>query len=78
MPTTARRRLKQSVALARQLLATKKAAASSEESRRQQEATISKLQQDLADAHRQLEQTAQPYAYLIESMRKVCGWFGIE
>lgn len=71
IPTTARRRLKQSVTLARQLLASKKTAQQAEQKQKTLQQAVEKMRRELSDAQELLDGTAQPYHYMIESMRKV-------
>jgi hypothetical protein len=71
IPTTARRRLKQSVTLARQLLAAKRTAQQAEQKQQKLQQAVEKMRRELSDAQELLDGTAQPYHYMIESMRKV-------
>ncbi|XP_069858959.1 progesterone-induced-blocking factor 1 isoform X1 [Dipodomys merriami] len=70
VPTTARRRLKQSVHLARRVLQLEKQNSSILRDLEQQKNQVTQLSQELDRANSLLNQSQQPYRYLIESVRQ--------
>ncbi|XP_011368083.1 progesterone-induced-blocking factor 1 isoform X1 [Pteropus vampyrus] len=70
VPTTAKRRLKQSVHLARRVLQLEKQNSSVLKDLEHQKDQVTQLSQELDRANSLLNQTQQPYSYLIESVRQ--------
>ncbi|XP_036890667.1 progesterone-induced-blocking factor 1 [Sturnira hondurensis] len=70
VPTTAKRRLKQSVHLARRVLQLEKQNSSVLKDLEHQKDQVTQLSQELDRANALLNQTQQPYRYLIESVRQ--------
>ncbi|XP_036866205.2 progesterone-induced-blocking factor 1 isoform X4 [Manis javanica] len=70
VPTTARRRLKQSVHLARRVLKLEKQNSLVVKDLEHQKDQVTQLSQELDRANSLLNQTQQPYRYLIESVRQ--------
>ncbi|XP_074234413.1 progesterone-induced-blocking factor 1 isoform X4 [Camelus bactrianus] len=70
VPTTARRRLKQSVHLARRVLQLEKQNSLVLKDLEHQKNQVTQLSQELDRANSLLNQTQQPYRYLIESVRQ--------
>nr|XP_033803395.1 progesterone-induced-blocking factor 1 isoform X1 [Geotrypetes seraphini]XP_033803396.1 progesterone-induced-blocking factor 1 isoform X1 [Geotrypetes seraphini]XP_033803397.1 progesterone-induced-blocking factor 1 isoform X1 [Geotrypetes seraphini]XP_033803398.1 progesterone-induced-blocking factor 1 isoform X1 [Geotrypetes seraphini] len=70
VPTTAKRRLKQSVHLARRLLLLEKQNSLLVKDLEQQKGQTTQLSQELDRANALLNQAQQPYRYLIESVRQ--------
>lgn len=70
VPTTAKRRLKQSVHLARRVLQLEKQNSSILKDLEHQKDQVRQLSQELDRANSLLNQTQQPYRYLIESVRQ--------
>nr|XP_004651078.2 progesterone-induced-blocking factor 1 [Jaculus jaculus]XP_045001453.1 progesterone-induced-blocking factor 1 [Jaculus jaculus]XP_045001454.1 progesterone-induced-blocking factor 1 [Jaculus jaculus] len=70
VPTTAKRRLKQSVHLARRVLQLEKQNSLILKDLEHQKNHVSQLSQELDRANALLQQTQQPYSYLIESVRQ--------
>uniref|UniRef100_A0A8D2ALM6 Progesterone immunomodulatory binding factor 1 n=1 Tax=Sciurus vulgaris TaxID=55149 RepID=A0A8D2ALM6_SCIVU len=70
VPTTAKRRLKQSVHLARRVLQLEKQNSLILKDLGHQKDQVTKLSQELDRANSLLNQTQQPYRYLIESVRQ--------
>lgn len=70
VPTTAKRRLKQSVHLARRVLQLEKQNSLILKDLEHQKARVRELSQELDRANSLLNQTQQPYRYLIESVRQ--------
>ncbi|KAM6178035.1 progesterone-induced-blocking factor 1 [Rhynchocyon petersi] len=70
VPTTARRRLKQSVHLARRVLQLEKQNSLILKDLERQKDQVTQLSQELDRANSLLNQTQQPYRYLIESVRQ--------
>nr|CAB3264851.1 progesterone-induced-blocking factor 1-like [Phallusia mammillata] len=70
IPTTAKQRMKQSLHLARRVLQLEKINTSLQSELQHKGEGITQLKKKLSDADRMLEETRQPYSYLIESMRK--------
>ncbi|XP_030056476.1 progesterone-induced-blocking factor 1 [Microcaecilia unicolor] len=70
VPTTAKRRLKQSVHLARRLLLLEKQNSLLVKDLEQQKGQTTQLSQELDRANALLNQAQQPYRYLIESVRE--------
>ncbi|MGH0185615.1 UNVERIFIED_CONTAM: hypothetical protein FKN15_031978 [Acipenser sinensis] len=70
VPTTAKRRLKQSVHLARRLLQLEKQNTLLRRDLEQQSAQTKHISQELERANHLLNQAQQPYSYLIETVRQ--------
>uniref|UniRef100_A0A2K6G9H9 Progesterone immunomodulatory binding factor 1 n=1 Tax=Propithecus coquereli TaxID=379532 RepID=A0A2K6G9H9_PROCO len=70
VPTTAKRRLKQSVHLARRVLQLEKQNSLILKDLEHQKNQVTQLSQELDRANSLLDQTQQPYRYLIESVRQ--------
>ncbi|KAM5312798.1 progesterone-induced-blocking factor 1 isoform 1-T2 [Glossophaga mutica] len=70
VPTTAKRRLKQSVHLARRVLQLEKQNSSVLKDLEHQKDQVTQLSQELDRANSLLNQTQQPYRYLVESVRQ--------
>ncbi|XP_058898216.1 progesterone-induced-blocking factor 1 isoform X1 [Kogia breviceps] len=70
VPTTAKRRLKQSVHLARRVLQLEKRNSMVLKDLEHQKNQVTQLSQELDTANSLLNQTQQPYRYLIESVRQ--------
>ncbi|XP_077014531.1 progesterone-induced-blocking factor 1 isoform X3 [Tamandua tetradactyla] len=70
VPTTAKRRLKQSVHLARRVLQLEKQNSLTLKELEHQKDQVTQLSQELDRANSLLNQTQQPYRYLIESVRQ--------
>ncbi|XP_045695066.1 progesterone-induced-blocking factor 1 [Phyllostomus hastatus] len=70
VPTTAKRRLKQSVHLARRVLQLEKQNSSVLKDLEHQKGQVTQLSQELDRANSLLNQTQQPYRYLVESVRQ--------
>ncbi|XP_054442395.1 progesterone-induced-blocking factor 1 [Pteronotus mesoamericanus] len=70
VPTTAKRRLKQSVHLARRVLQLEKQNSSVLKDLERQKDQVTQLSQELDRTNSLLNQTQQPYRYLIESVRQ--------
>ncbi|XP_036396991.1 progesterone-induced-blocking factor 1 [Megalops cyprinoides] len=70
VPTTAKRRLKQSVHLARRLLQLEKQNTLLRRDLERQTAHTEQISSELEDANRLLQQAQQPYSYLIETVRQ--------
>ncbi|XP_051839873.1 progesterone-induced-blocking factor 1 isoform X2 [Antechinus flavipes] len=70
VPTTAKRRLQQSVHLARRLLQLEKQNSLFVKDLEHQKEHITQISQELERANSLLDQTQQPYRYLIESVRQ--------
>ncbi|XP_039096020.1 progesterone-induced-blocking factor 1 isoform X1 [Hyaena hyaena] len=70
VPTTAKRRLKQSVHLARRVLQLEKQNSLVLKDLEHQKDQVTQLSQELGRANSLLNQTEQPYRYLIESVRQ--------
>ncbi|KAF6084697.1 progesterone immunomodulatory binding factor 1 [Phyllostomus discolor] len=70
VPTTAKRRLKQSVHLARRVLQLEKQNSSVLKDLEHQKGQVTQLSQELDRANSLLSQTQQPYRYLVESVRQ--------
>ncbi|XP_074047901.1 progesterone-induced-blocking factor 1 isoform X2 [Macrotis lagotis] len=70
VPTTARRRLQQSVHLARRLLQLEKQNSLFVKDLEHQKEQVIQISQELERANSLLDQTQQPYRYLIESVRQ--------
>ncbi|KAL1780543.1 Progesterone-induced-blocking factor 1 [Sigmodon hispidus] len=70
VPTTAKRRLKQSVHLARRVLQLEKQNSLTLKDLEHQKDQVTQLSQELDRANSLLNQTQQPYRYLIESVRQ--------
>uniref|UniRef100_A0A4X2KKE4 Progesterone immunomodulatory binding factor 1 n=1 Tax=Vombatus ursinus TaxID=29139 RepID=A0A4X2KKE4_VOMUR len=70
VPTTAKRRLQQSVHLARRLLQLEKQNSLFVKDLEHQKEQVTQISQELERANSLLDQTQQPYRYLIESVRQ--------
>ncbi|XP_068922882.1 progesterone-induced-blocking factor 1 isoform X2 [Petaurus breviceps papuanus] len=70
VPTTAKRRLQQSVHLARRLLQLEKQNSLFVKNLEHQKEQVTQISQELEKANSLLDQTQQPYRYLIESVRQ--------
>ncbi|XP_037127223.1 progesterone-induced-blocking factor 1 isoform X1 [Syngnathus acus] len=69
VPTTARRRLQQSVHLARRVLQLERQNTSLRRDLEKHQSQTGQISEELLAAQRLLEQTQQPYSYLIETVR---------
>ncbi|XP_070554404.1 progesterone-induced-blocking factor 1-like [Ptychodera flava] len=69
VPTTAKRRLKQSVHLARRVLQLERMNTSLRREVESEKAKVTQIAEELANANNLLEQSQQPYNYLIDSIR---------
>ncbi|XP_061645004.1 progesterone-induced-blocking factor 1 [Phyllopteryx taeniolatus] len=70
VPTTARRRLKQSVHLARRVLQLERQNTSLRRDLERHQTQTGQISEELLVANQLLEQTQQPYSYLIETVRQ--------
>ncbi|XP_076799951.1 progesterone-induced-blocking factor 1-like [Clavelina lepadiformis] len=70
IPTTAKRRMKQSVHLARRVLQLEKINTTLHADIQRREEEMQQMGDKLANTNKLLDETRQPYSYLIESMRK--------
>ncbi|KAF0027086.1 hypothetical protein F2P81_019827 [Scophthalmus maximus] len=70
VPTTAKRRLKQSVHLARRVLQLERQNTSLRREFERHETQTGQISEELLAANQMLQQTQQPYSYLIEAMRQ--------
>ncbi|XP_056148103.1 progesterone-induced-blocking factor 1 [Lampris incognitus] len=70
VPTTAKRRLKQSVHLARRVLQLERLNTSLRRELERYNTQTGQISEELTAANRLLEQTQQPYSYLIETVRQ--------
>uniref|UniRef100_UPI003AAAC633 progesterone-induced-blocking factor 1 n=1 Tax=Centroberyx gerrardi TaxID=166262 RepID=UPI003AAAC633 len=70
VPTTAKRRLKQSVHLARRVLQLEKQNTSLRRELERHSSQSGQISEELSAANRLLQQTQQPYSYLIETVRQ--------
>ncbi|KAM9808622.1 progesterone-induced-blocking factor 1 [Syngnathus typhle] len=73
VPTTARRRLQQSVHLARRVLQLERQNTSLRRDLEKHQSQTGQISEELLAAQRLLEQTQQPYSYLIETVRRKDG-----
>ena len=69
VPSMAKRRLKQSILLARRLLASQKDAHKLASELKKMELRATQLEQELSTANAMLDKTSQPYRYMIDGMR---------
>ncbi|KAM9727074.1 progesterone-induced-blocking factor 1 [Menidia menidia] len=70
VPTTARRRLKQSVHLARRVLQLERQNTSLRRELETQQSQTGQISEELSAANRLLQQAQQPYSYLIETVKQ--------
>ncbi|XP_061692364.1 progesterone-induced-blocking factor 1 [Syngnathoides biaculeatus] len=70
VPTTARRRLQQSVHLARRVLQLERQNTSLRRDLERHQTQTGRISEELSAANQMLEQTQQPYSYLIETLRQ--------
>ncbi|XP_058507413.1 progesterone-induced-blocking factor 1 [Solea solea] len=70
VPTTAKRRLKQSVHLARRVLQLERQNTTLRRELERHESQSGRISEELSAANRLLDQTQQPYSYLIETARQ--------
>uniref|UniRef100_A0A672H470 Progesterone immunomodulatory binding factor 1 n=1 Tax=Salarias fasciatus TaxID=181472 RepID=A0A672H470_SALFA len=77
VPTTARRRLKQSVHLARRVLQLERQNTSLRRELEQRKAQAGEMSEELLAANQLLQQTQQPYSYMIETVRQRDAQIGV-